>query len=1204
MNQPTLQHHHRTRRYFYAGLLLLWVLITSSIIVVNSAAQAPLSDPQTESSQTDSVSGTVTDVVSVPTVQEGPAPQFTVTPQAVQTYTVTNANDSGAGSLRDALTSVAALPVSDSAEITIDLPAAPNPATLSLASALPDVGRQVSIEVADTNLIIDGSGIGSDECLVLPQAANNSTVEDLIFAECETAILVEGQVTGVTISNVTIYGGTDGIIFKNIGNDFGVRQSTISSVTIGFDANGDAAPLDGIGIDFDSSTTNTISEVFVGNAATGVYIREDSNSNTVTGSVFGTNQDREDHGNTIGMIANSLNNTLGTEDSPNTFAYNGIGLQLQSGALTNTVTANSFVVNTTAGIDLVSAADNVIEANTVQQNGIGIRVTGGSGNSYTDNTVSSNTNGVVFSGGANRMNFDENTVNDNTGNGVQVTGSTTETITLSENAIYSNGDDISLDDSGNAGVASPTISSATTSEVSGTSGTSGTVEVFTGAGQTFVGSATVSNGAWSLSSADMSTTVSENDVVIATYTDSDGNTSDYSSSATVELPTTTDEFASLDTSYINTTTLNGRALQSATTNVNLRRGPVLVGMSDVTTNHEVRLIVKDSNGDVAYRSDWLDTAPTVSESISGLARFEEYSVYSRSREAGETLATEQEQVATFTKTYNPPAIQNVEGSVTVTANPQALTFSSTTGVAGVSNETVNISDGNGVVATCANPCQLPFALEVGEYAVEHTFTKNGFTSAPAEHDLVVTRPNITTALTLDARDSRYFTHRIVTSSSVQVAGIAPANTTVTLSVNGVQVGQTTTGAGISWVATMDLSAIAKGDYYLTVSYTNSNGDTVQEADSYAFKYADTPINPLIQGVPLFVERGAAVAVDVTGGRGYIARAYNNTLAGTLASTATLSNTGSLFGTGQITLPATTTGEKTLVVQLQDSDTLLKSQTATVTYTVVEDIDTVLEEIAETPATTTTPDETTGSTGQETTDTGNTDTTGNTQTGTTQSEEQAAQQQALAEQKVVQERLESDLRSADITIEQRVVNAATEEILEQYDLPDDVRVLTKQSSLGLRPLSFLPWTAEQTRDVFTVSGVTDPFATVTLTIRSDPIVTVAKADENGEWKISVPVDLIPEGEHTAYLQAELDGVKSEEIEIAKFVVVEERSLSNTTWIFIINIIVVAMIGLGIFWLQFQKKQTSYVSSVGTASQGMSFDVPDDDDDDQTGGALGV
>ncbi len=133
------------------------------------------------------------------------------------------------------------------------------------------------------------------------------------------------------------------------------------------------------------------------------------------------------------------------------------------------------------------------------------------------------------------------------------------------------------------------------------------------------------------------------------------------------------------------------------------------------------------------------------------------------------------------------------------------------------------------------------------------------------------------------------------------------------------------------------------------------------------------------------------------------------------------------------------------------------------------------------------------------------------------------------------------------------------------------VLRNTRLTGVQPMPLTRFLEPQVgKSEIVYSGVTTPYALVLVQTNSDPIVKVTRADEEGRWTITVPVDAIGEGEHTAQLQSSFRGVDSDKIEIAKFVVVEDRRLSNTTWIFIINIVVALILILAVVVIQMRKR----------------------------------
>lgn len=101
--------------------------------------------------------------------------------------------------------------------------------------------------------------------------------------------------------------------------------------------------------------------------------------------------------------------------------------------------------------------------------------------------------------------------------------------------------------------------------------------------------------------------------------------------------------------------------------------------------------------------------------------------------------------------------------------------------------------------------------------------------------------------------------------------------------------------------------------------------------------------------------------------------------------------------------------------------------------------------------------------------------------------------------------------------------------------------------------FIEPTIQETQIVY--RGTTIANAMVIIEINSDPVVRVTRADANGEWSITVPVEAIPAGEHTATVYSQYQGAESGRAQIAKFVVLEDEHLSNTSWLLLVNIILV-------------------------------------------------
>jgi hypothetical protein len=141
------------------------------------------------------------------------------------------------------------------------------------------------------------------------------------------------------------------------------------------------------------------------------------------------------------------------------------------------------------------------------------------------------------------------------------------------------------------------------------------------------------------------------------------------------------------------------------------------------------------------------------------------------------------------------------------------------------------------------------------------------------------------------------------------------------------------------------------------------------------------------------------------------------------------------------------------------------------------------------------------------------------------------------------------------------------------------VLRRQTIVGLQPMTVLG--GKVTHDIVAVTGQTEPYAFVTLIMRSgeNARTEVTRATKNGRWEIRIAVDFLASGEHTTYLQTELNGVHSNELQIAKFVVVARDSVSNSTWIFIALITLAILLLLVASTLQIRQNRMAMEEQVG-------------------------
>ncbi len=107
------------------------------------------------------------------------------------------------------------------------------------------------------------------------------------------------------------------------------------------------------------------------------------------------------------------------------------------------------------------------------------------------------------------------------------------------------------------------------------------------------------------------------------------------------------------------------------------------------------------------------------------------------------------------------------------------------------------------------------------------------------------------------------------------------------------------------------------------------------------------------------------------------------------------------------------------------------------------------------------------------------------------------------------------------------------------------------------------------------------ALITTTVFSDPIVQIAQASD-GAWQMTLPTNLLVEGEHTVHVASQINGVQGDQVEIARFVIEEETRLSNTTWLVIINIIVALIALMVSIILQLRKQRTRSLQEISNAN----------------------
>ena len=82
----------------------------------------------------------------------------------------------------------------------------------------------------------------------------------------------------------------------------------------------------------------------------------------------------------------------------------------------------------------------------------------------------------------------------------------------------------------------------------------------------------------------------------------------------------------------------------------------------------------------------------------------------------------------------------------------------------------------------------------------------------------------------------------------------------------------------------------------------------------------------------------------------------------------------------------------------------------------------------------------------------------------------------------------------------------------------------------------------------LEGVTTPNTRVVITIvleDGEEIQVETISDSEGNWKIIVDKDMLPEGDHIIYIQTEINGVLSDRVELAKLIISDEKKISTSS-----------------------------------------------------------
>lgn len=356
-------------------------------------------------------------------------------------FTVTNTNDDGSGSLRQAIVT-SNLNLSGNV-ITFTIPGS-GPHTIDLLSPLPLITAPVTIDglpqsppfTTTPQIELNGSGAGA--------LANGLTIS---AGHC--------TVRGLAINR---FGGAGIKLQTNGGN-------LINFTYVGIQPYGPAPQGNAVGIQIDSSSPgNTIQgNVISGNTGDGVSIGSSANSvqgNTIGADVSRLGPDIQGNGGDGVVLTGANNNTIGA--TPTYFQGNrimgnsGHGVRIQGTSAGNMIQGNTIgtddvtpgnhghgvFVTDTAGNNIIGGPDpnnfNFNPRNIVVRNaGAGVVLAGSPGNTVQRNWIFENsTGGVQVNTGVNSAIL-ENLIQQNFGPGVTV-GSGATGVSILRNAMFGN----------------------------------------------------------------------------------------------------------------------------------------------------------------------------------------------------------------------------------------------------------------------------------------------------------------------------------------------------------------------------------------------------------------------------------------------------------------------------------------------------------------------------------------------------------------------------------------------------------------------------------------------------------------------------------------------------------------------------------------------------------------------------------------------
>ncbi|MCA9195014.1 MAG: DUF4347 domain-containing protein, partial [Planctomycetales bacterium] len=387
-------------------------------------------------------------------------------------YTVTNTNDSGSGSLRQAITNANSNAGADTINFSIS---GTGVHTINLSSVLPNITEQVTID-ATTD---DSYAANSNKAAIILDG-NNLTGSGFIFEYTADNSVVRGLVIRDFAGNgITIYGGADGITLTGnfigalnasgayvageentgmgiwtsgangiIGGATSALRNVISGNYIGIQIDGSGATGNKVmgnyvGVDYNGSTS-------IANSATGIAVTGTASGNYIGTDLNGSNDSSE--GNVVSSNTNVQiqlwdgdnnfvrGNKVGVNAAvTSTFDTNSVGIQLGSGSSGNTIGGTSSNASNVIGGQLyhgIELLGSGTTGNTIQRNYIG---TDSAGLLSLGNTVGINIQSPAASNSIGGTSSNAgNTIAYNYEDGIRIADGSTSNPIL-RNSIFSNG---------------------------------------------------------------------------------------------------------------------------------------------------------------------------------------------------------------------------------------------------------------------------------------------------------------------------------------------------------------------------------------------------------------------------------------------------------------------------------------------------------------------------------------------------------------------------------------------------------------------------------------------------------------------------------------------------------------------------------------------------------------------------------------------